>query len=173
MQPYSFALEHLEDRALFSVAAPLDTTDTVFTTRLAMAQATVASHPLKGAFNASGKYTHSVGPIGNPDAGSHYDFNGSGRKPSLGKFTLTGQVTTPGFIANGRASGQLVITTSHGTITLSVQGPPQTPGSLPPTLTFKILRGTGKFANSRGKGGITLSASDRTKRFVFRFNPAS
>jgi len=167
---HSFALEHLEGRALFSVVAPMDTPPMPATTAL-MPQVSAASHtPLAGAFNVAGTYTQ---PFHNPDVGPSYDFTGSGRKTSLGRFTLAGHLQTPGFINNGRAGGGLVITTSRGTLTLRVVGPPQPPGSLPPTLTYWIKKGTGAYVGSTGKGHLAVSASDTTHKFVFRFNQAT
>lgn len=172
MELHSFALEHLEERTLFCAVAPLDTVSMAATAGLhATSQVTVASlSPLAGAFNIAGTFSH---PFGNPDAGSQYDFIGTGRTTSLGKFNMTGHLQTPGLIANGKASGRIVLTNSHGTLTLSVKGPPQTPGSLPPSLTFSIFKGTGAYASSSGKGRIVVSASGTTHKFLFRFNPAS
>ena len=171
MGPQSFAFEQLEGRSLFSVVLPFDSAGaTPMASLFATPYAKKISNPLAGAFNVSGTFTHPIGPIGNPDGGSHYHFKGSGHTTALGNFTLAGDVTTPGFIASGRASGQLVITTSHGTITVTVKGPPQSPGSLPPSLNFSIKSGTGKYAGKTGKGKITISASGTTHKFLFRFN---
>jgi len=82
-------------------------------------------------------------------------------------------VQTPGFVNNGRSGGVLVITTSRGTLTLRVVGPPQAPGSLPPSLTYWIKKGTGAYVNSSGKGHMAVSASNTTHKFVFRFNQAT
>src|SRR5437763_243580 len=133
MEFQSFALEHLEDRALFSVAAPVAMAAMPAPTAVhATAHAAIASHPLAGAFNAAG--TYSV-PFHNPDVGPKYAFTGHGTKASLGKFTLAGFISLPGFINNARASGRLTLKSSRGTITLVVHGPPQAPGSLPPSLS--------------------------------------
>jgi hypothetical protein len=173
MTPRSFAMEHLEGRTLFCVAAPADTVPATSAAALSVIpQLTAAGKsPLTGAFNVSGIYAHPVGPLGNPDAGAQYTFNGSGKTTTLGKFTLTGHVQPPGFIANGQAAGRLVITTSKGVINLKVVGPPQSSGTLPPSLSFKIVSGTGVYATSSGKGTIVVSASGTTHKFLFRFNP--
>src|ERR1043165_1489476 len=127
MDFHSFALEQLEDRPLFSVATPLAMeTMPAMTAVHATAQAAIASHPLAGAFNAAG--TYSV-PFHNPDVGPKYAFTGHGTKASLGKFTLGGFISLPGFINNARAKGRLTLKSSQGTITLAVHGPPQAPGS--------------------------------------------
>jgi hypothetical protein len=169
MRPHSFALEQLEDRALFSVAASAELVPLRAATAPAVAATAKATTPLTGAFNIAGTYTH---PIGNPDTGSRYLFKGAGNKKSLGgNFTMTGHVAAPGFVQNGRSSGYLTIITAHGKLVLRVQGPPQNPGVLPPSLFFRVSSGTGSYAHSAGRGHITLSASDATHKFLFRFNP--
>ena len=169
MEIRSFVLENLEGRTLLSGVAPMDAAPDAATSEvLATAQVRSASHPLSGAFNAAGTFTK---PFHNPDVGPQYDFTGHGRKASLGRFTLTGHVQTPGFVNNGRSSGKLVLTSSRGTITLVLHGPPQAPGQLPPSFTYSIRKGTGAYVNSTGKGRMAVSASETTNKFVFRFNP--
>lgn len=166
MEFQSFALEQLEGRALLSVVAPMEMQPL---TAAAMPVVRAATHsPLAGAFNAHGTFTK---PFHNPDVGPAYDFTGGGRKTSLGKFRLTGHVQTPGFVNNGQSGGHLTLTTSRGTITLALHGPPQAPGSLPPSFTYSVRKGTGAYVNIRGKGQIAVSASETTHKWVFRFNP--
>ena len=126
--------------------------------------------PLVGAFNVAGTFSHPVGPGFNPDAGNVYSFTGSGRKRSLGSFTMAGDLHGIGFIQSGRFRGYVTLTSSQGTIDLRLLGPEQAPGPLPETLSFKIVGGTGSYALASGKGAIAVSASDTTQRFVFRFN---
>jgi hypothetical protein len=126
--------------------------------------------PLTGAFNISGTYTHAIGPGFNPDAGNDYDFAGSGKKRSLGRFTMAGDVHGIGFIASGRFRGYVTLTSSQGTIDVRLLGPEQAPGAFPDSLAFKIVNGTGVYANASGKGEIAVSASDTTQKFVFRAN---
>src|SRR5258706_4799159 len=57
--------------------------------------------PLTGAFNVAGTYDHIVGPGFNPDTGNVYHFTGSGRKRSLGSFTMTGDGHGLSFIVSG------------------------------------------------------------------------
>jgi len=126
--------------------------------------------PLTGAFNIGGTYTHAIGPGFNPDAGNDYVFTGSGKKRSLGTFTMSGDVHGIGFIATGRFRGYVTLTSSQGTIDLRLLGPEQAPGAFPDSLAFKIVGGTGVYANASGKGEIAVSASDTTQKFVFRAN---
>lgn len=129
-----------------------------------------ATTPLTGAFNVGGTYTHAVGPGFNPDAGNLYHFSGSGRKRSLGSFTMEGDVHGIGFIASGRFRGYVTLSCSQGTIDVRLLGPEQAPGPIPESFAFKIVGGTGVYANASGKGSIAVSASDTTQKFVFRAN---
>jgi hypothetical protein len=171
MELHSFALENLEGRTLFSVAVLSDAEPTTFTAApSAPAYLRAARHPLTGAFNMAGSFVHI---FGNPDGGPKYQFTGSGVNSALGKFTMTGHMQGPGFVASGQTIGYLTITTSRGTLTVRVWGPPQAPGSLPPTMAYRISGGTGAYVNSSGKGNFVLAASDTTLKFVFKFNQAS
>jgi hypothetical protein len=178
-----FVVEGLEGRTLLSasVAADLLATslDIGVPARQTASAGVMRKHvravvgptaPLTGAFNVAGTFTHVIGPGFNPDAGNVYHFEGSGRKRSLGSFTMTGDVHGLGFIASGRERGYVTLTSSQGTIDLRLLGPDQTPGSLAPSFAFKIVGGTGAYAQAYGKGSISVSASDTTQRFVFRFN---
>src|SRR5438045_6080818 len=121
MHVHSFSLEQLEGRALLSAATLLDS-EPVETLAPVIVQAASTHNYLAGAFNVAGHYEHPISP-GNPDTGSHYEFNGTGRKAGLGKFRLSGELTTPGFINSARSRGQFVIHNGHGSITFSVVGP--------------------------------------------------
>ena len=125
--------------------------------------------PLTGAFNIAGTYTQ---PFGNPDAGPLFRLTGSGRKRSLGSFTMSGDLHGIGFVAMGRVRGYVTLKSSQGTIDLRLLGPEQPPGPLPSTLAFKIVNGSGAYARASGKGAILVSASETTQKFVFRFNQA-
>jgi hypothetical protein len=111
--------------------------------------------------------------LGNPDTGSPYVFNGTGKTSALGSFTFKGQIRPPGFIASARATGVFTLTNSKGTMRLSVKGPQQSAGVLPSFVSFTIIRGTGDYASSTGKGKIVIAASGTTSKFVFKFNPTS
>lgn len=192
-----FALEGLENRNLLSASVAADLLSSSLDTgvpgarqevlvssvtgiRPAVSGATLARRhptvapttPLVGAFNVAGTYSHPVGPGFNPDSGNVYSFTGSGRKRSLGSFTMAGDLHGIGFIASGRFRGYVTLTSSQGTIDLRLLGPEQAPGPLPETLSFKIVGGSGAYALASGKGAIAVSASDTTQRFVFRFNQA-
>jgi hypothetical protein len=172
MGPHSFALESLEGRTLFSVVLPHATPKSVATAVIEALHAKVKRpHPLAGTFNAVGTFIHDVHPGGNPDVGSPYKFTGGGKTKAMGAFSLTGWVQTPGFIASGTARGRFVLKNSRGSVVLTLVGPPQQPGVLPSTITFKILKGHGIYRHSKGTGQILISASGTTQKFVFRFGP--
>ncbi len=185
-----FVLEGLEDRRLLSASVAADllsaspdagvserqAASLSMTSSPAVAAPLAAVHakvvgpttPLTGAFNIAG--TYNVVFNHNPDAGTPYHLVGSGRKRSMGSFTMVGDLQGPGFIASGRARGYVTLSCSQGTIDVRLLGPPQTPGSLPPSLAFKIVNGTGAYALATGKGEMIVSASDTTQKFVFRAN---
>ncbi len=164
-QPHT--LEPLEDRKLFSVVTPADDVTPVL---IAAPVAVAATHsPFTAIFNVAGTYSH---VLGNPDAGAQYKFNGSGKTAALGSFTLNGTITGPGFIANGRAHGRFVITTSKGTIVVSARGPTQSSSSLPSSMSFTIISGTGAYTKSAGTGKLVVSASGTTSKFLFQFRPS-
>src|SRR5258706_4096836 len=167
-----FVVEGLEGRTLLSASVVADLLSTSLDIGVPTGHAASAgvmrkhvravvgpTTPLTGAFNVAGTYDHIVGPGFNPDTGNVYHFTGSGRKRSLGSFTMTGDVHGLGFIASGRVRGYVTLASSQGTIDLRLVGPEQPPGSLPPTLSFNNGGGTGAFALANGKGGIIVSVS--------------
>jgi hypothetical protein len=172
MKRHAFGLEQLEGRTLFSsFIMPLNGAPMMVVPALL---ATVKhQHPLQAAFNVAGTYTHDVHPGGNPDVGNPYFFLGTGNTPKLGNFDLNGWLQTPGFIQNGQSYGKLWLTNPQGSLSLIVTGPPQSPGVLPPSISFIIKAGHGAYTNSRGNGQIIIAASETTQKFVFKFNQAS
>ncbi len=94
----------------------------------------------------------------NPDTGTTYHIFTTGKTSGGAVVGVSGDLTTPGFIAQGRTSGTLTIFTTRGSLTLNVTGPLQagfTP--LPSTLGFTITGGTGAFANVQsGTGKIAV-----------------
>jgi hypothetical protein len=171
MGRHSFALETLEERALFSVAVPQAAVVMGPVRPEGAALTIVRPQPLKVPFNVAGTFTHAVGPIGNPDASAPYKFKGTGKIKTLGTFTFSGQLTVPGFIQNGKAFGTFTIANSKGSLILNVVGPPQKPGVLPSSLTYSIAHGHGAYLHAKGVGKISISASMTTHKFVFRFTP--
>ncbi len=91
----------------------------------------------------SGTYV-STPPI--PDAGLGYDLSGTVVTNRLGTFNVSGSLHGVGFLAQGNATGQLVLTNAQGTITLGLHGPTQ-PGfsPLPSNFAYTVTGGTGAY----------------------------
>ena len=139
-------LHELGDRALPSSLAlhPLD---------LGAIPAVVQhAHPLHGA--GAGTYH---GPAVAIDAGTGFTLTGTADLGALGTFHVTGQVQGVGFLAQGRATGDLVLTSAHGSITLALHGPVQ-PGfsAVPPELVYSVTGGTGDFSHLSGYGTVGM-----------------
>ena len=98
-----------------------------------------------------------------PDTGSTYQLSGSGLFHKLGVLSVTGSVSTPGFIRSNRVTGTITIAGAgeNDRLTLSIvsnQNPAtHTGGSL---FYFKTQSASGKFKNlvSTGKLHLTLGA---------------
>ena len=95
-----------------------------------------------------------------PDAGTTYQVITSGYQARLGTVTITGTLSTPGFIRSGQVHGTLHLVTAGGRLELDVNGP-STPGfsRLPRVVTFTASHGTGKFAGLKGSGTIDVTAT--------------
>src|SRR5262249_7318424 len=60
-----------------------------------------------------------------PDAGAQYHLSGAGTVRGLGPVTASGTLHATGFVANGRAEGDLTLANAAGTVTLHLVGPVQ------------------------------------------------
>jgi len=96
--------------------------------------------------------------VANPDTGAAYDFKGSGRVSGFGDGSMAGHLHTIGFIAVGRAQGELVLSGARGTITLKLLGPEQHggPKALPDVFKFTVVAATGKYVNDHDSGTATI-----------------
>jgi hypothetical protein len=94
----------------------------------------------------------------NPDAGTSYSLFGYGRLGAIGIAYGVGHVTTPGFIATGRATGTFTLYAAGGTVDLSVTSRPL-PGfsTLPSLLIYTITGGTGAYSHAKGYGTIDVT----------------
>jgi hypothetical protein len=130
-----------------------------------------AVHPTSAAVHPhgsiSGTYSTST-PVA--DAGTTYNFTGSGVVKPLGTTTVSGNIALPGFVASGFATGTLTLTGPNGTVTLSLKGPRQKGfGPLPSNLSFTISSGTGSYAGAKGSGHIALKLNTSATSFVLKF----
>ena len=142
-------LQELGDRALPSplVVHPIDPLPLPAVVR-------TAAHPLHG--TGTGTYH---GPAVIIDAGTGFTLTGTADLGALGTFHVTGHVQRVGFLTQGRATGDLVLTSAHGSITLALHGPVQ-PGfsAVPHELVYSVTGGTGAYRHLTGYGtvGMTL-----------------
>jgi hypothetical protein len=96
-----------------------------------------------------------------PDVGGDQTLTGTGTVGPLGTVTLSGELHTPGFIAQGTTTGTVTLSNADGSVTLRLVGPPQ-PGFSPPPATFHytITGGTDKFAGASGQGTVTFQEQE-------------
>ncbi|MDR3635852.1 MAG: hypothetical protein P4L84_18765 [Isosphaeraceae bacterium] len=95
----------------------------------------------------------------NPDAGSTITFRGHGQVTPLGAVKVSGSLQGTGFIRSGTAGGTVQLSNSHGSVTLSLEGPSQ--GGFTPapsgTYQFHVVSGTGAFAKDLGDGTVDVN----------------
>jgi hypothetical protein len=124
----------------------------------------------------TGTYTRDVGI---PDVGVRYHLSGSGTVSGLGRVSASGWVQGLGFIATGRATGELTLSNAHGTVTLELTGRLQ-PGFAPLAheFHFTVLRGTGDYRHLKASGTAVLRLGappgiifPMHPSFTLRFNP--
>ena len=106
------------------------------------------AHPLHG--------TGTAAYLGNAiavDAGTSFTMSGTADLGAMGLFHVQGSLHGVGMIADGRATGQLVLSNAHGTITLALHGRVQ-PGfaAIPGELVYSVSGGTGDFQHLAGYG---------------------
>jgi hypothetical protein len=99
-----------------------------------------------------------------PDVGGTQELRGTGTVAPLGAVYLSGQLLTPGFVAQGRAMATLTLTNSAGSVTLQLVGPPQPGFSQPPaSFQYTITGGTGAYAHASGSGTATLTETPEVR----------
>jgi hypothetical protein len=98
------------------------------------------------------------------DQGLTFHFSGQGKVEPQGTVSLGGALREVGLIAGGRASGTLTLTTSQGSVTLTLTGPKQNgPASLPNHFSFKITAATGAYSRDVGHGTAVLTLKAGTE----------
>jgi hypothetical protein len=142
-------LESLESMTLLSGAsAAISGALASLVTTAASAQQIHLTGTVKGSYHLQVK---------NPDTGKDFTFLGSGTLSTLGQVSLTGDIHSPGNIANGHSTGQLVLSNPHGSVTLELTGPPQNGNTpVPDVFSFKIIKASGTFKDDTGTGYIDL-----------------
>src|SRR5581483_7237629 len=93
-----------------------------------------------------------------PDVGKTQELSGTGTVAPLGAVAVRGELHTPGFVAQGRATATLTLTTERGSVTLQLTGPLQPGFSQPPaTFQYTITGGTGAYAGASGSGSVAFA----------------
>jgi hypothetical protein len=117
-----------------------------------MVAAAVVTHPLRG--TGTGTYH---GPQVTIDAGASFNVSGTAHLAGLGTFRMTGSVEGVGMVEFGRASGELVLSNAHGTITIELHGAVQPAFSqVPSVLVYSVTKGTGDFRHLTGYGSVAI-----------------
>jgi hypothetical protein len=95
-----------------------------------------------------------------PDTGTTYVLQGTGHVGGFGHASVTGNMHSLGFIAQGHAQGDLTVKGAGGTITLHLTAVVQQAGfqPLPSAFSYDITGGTGKYAGAHGSGSATLTS---------------
>jgi hypothetical protein len=105
-----------------------------------------------------GTYTVTYPPI--PDVGPQYHLSGAGTVRGLGPVTASGTLNATGFIANGRAAGDLTLANAAGTVTLHLVGPVQGGfAPLPEQFHFTVVSATGAYQGLQASGTADLRLS--------------
>ena len=92
-----------------------------------------------------------------PDVGGRQELTGTGTVTPLGVVWVSGELHTPGFIAQGQAGGTLTLTGPNGSVTLQLLGPIEPGfGGVPSTFQYTITAGTGAYAGNSGTGTLSF-----------------
>jgi hypothetical protein len=110
------------------------------------------AHPLHGL--ATGTYH---GTVNNPDMPVSFTLNTTAHLDGLGTFQVTGSMQGIGFVAQGRATGELVLKNAQGTITLALHGAIQSGPSFPRELVYSVTGGTGTYSHVTGYGTVAIT----------------
>src|SRR5262249_6548899 len=86
-----------------------------------------------------------------------YHFQGAGTFGAIGTASISGDIHTVGFILQGHATGELTLTTAHGSVTIDLTGPMQQSfAPLTNQFHYQIVGGTRAYANLEGQGTLHL-----------------
>jgi hypothetical protein len=113
-----------------------------------------SSHAVLLAGSTSGTYST---PIVNPDVGGKTVLSGNGAIGLMGNVSVSGEVHATGFVATGHAHGTVTLSNALGSLTVRLWGPSEKGfGPLPNTFLYKIVGGTGQYADLTGVGHTDL-----------------
>lgn len=108
-----------------------------------------------------------------PDIGSSLSIQGQGKLSPLGSVRFSGTLHGTGFVATGEATGSLTLTNKRGSVTLSLEGPPQ-PGFTPPgsgTYQFHVTGGTKAYKKDIGSGTVDITLANGKITLTFHGSP--
>jgi hypothetical protein len=93
----------------------------------------------------------------NPDVGREQSLKGTGALHPVGNVDVSGMLHSTGFIAMGRATGSLILSNSHGSVSIQLQGPLQPGfGEFTGKYHFRISATTGAYKHDFGQGTAQL-----------------
>jgi len=146
----------LDSLTLLSVISPALSSHPSGSAEIATSMRIRTTRPVALNFTAQGSYRVIET---NPDVGRTHQFQAEskGRTRGLGATTVDGAITTPGFVAQGYATGRLIAHTSRGDLQIQLAGPLAAGFSaLPGKLSYSITGGTGKYAHAHGFGVVEV-----------------
>jgi hypothetical protein len=125
----------------------------------ATAEAISSHHPIRSIRLNGILHGHYGANAPIPDTGTTYVINGAGHVGGFGQASVTGEMHSLGFIAQGHAQGDISLKKAGGTITLHLTGLVQQAGfqPLPSVFSYGITGGTGKYKGAHGVGSATLT----------------
>jgi len=153
-------IEELGSRVLTSTAPPpwaptvgLDPTFTV--SPIVPPTAAVPSRPIRG--SGTGVYYTIPEQFNLPDLGTLRQLRGTVNIAGFGPASLSGSVRGLGYVNEGRATGEVTLTTAHGSATLVLRGPMQRPGAMPSEFVYTVKSATGDLQGAmKGYGLLQL-----------------
>jgi hypothetical protein len=112
----------------------------------------------------------------NPDVGAVYVIAASGKIAPMGQTAVNGSIRTPGFVAQGTATGHLTLSSAQGKVMVDLQGPVQAGFSPPPAqFQYTVVGGTGAFLHATGSGTLDLQLKPQQGggKATLTFTPAA
>ena len=115
-------VEPLDSLTLLSIISPAPSSHPSGSAEVATSMRIRTTRPVALNFTVQGSYQVIET---NPDVGRTHQFQAEskGRTRGLGATTVDGAITTPGFVAQGYATGRLLAHTSRGDLQIQLAGP--------------------------------------------------
>jgi hypothetical protein len=127
------------------------------------AKVVVGPHVTLSTLSGSGQGRYSIAPT-RFGVGPQYALRATGTISGMGAVTVVGSLKAPALNATGPVTGTLVLTSAHGSVTVSLTAPSQSGHSaLPTSYQYKIVAASGQFFGSSAQGTMHLTLG-RTSR---------